>query len=251
MISSVTALHQQQSFQQPQSQGTPSDTEANVNSTAAQAKITEISDTVKLSKTAKDLKADEKKTGGADEKNLSEDQQRQVDKLKKRDTEVKAHERAHMAAGGGLVQGGASYTYQRGTDGKLYAVGGEVKIDTSAERDPDQTVRKMEQVKRAALAPAQPSGTDRAVAARASQIQLQAQMEKTQQSEGGNEEVAAISDRKSEDDSVQAIPDQKTEDNSSQSFSDKGSADNSARFNPYARIANDADQLGRQLNISA
>ena len=64
---------------------------------------------------------------------LSPEQSQEVEKLKKRDQEVKAHEKAHEAAGAGIVQGGASYQYQRGPDGKMYAVGGEVKIDTAPE----------------------------------------------------------------------------------------------------------------------
>jgi len=112
---------------------------------------------------------------------LTESEEREIKRLKRRDREVRAHERAHMAAGAGVVQGGANFTFTRGPDGKMYAVGGEVKIDTSAENDPDQTIRKMQQVKRAALAPAEPSGTDRAVAARAGQIESQARQEKTKQ----------------------------------------------------------------------
>jgi hypothetical protein len=109
---------------------------------------------------------------------LTESEKQQVQKLKQRDREVRAHERAHMAAGAGLVRGGASFSMQRGPDGSMYAVGGEVSIDTSAENDPDATIRKMQQVKRAALAPAEPSGTDRAVAAQAGQVEAQARQEK-------------------------------------------------------------------------
>ncbi len=121
--------------------------------------------------------------GNADESSmdqieLTESEKRQVQKLKQRDREVRAHERAHIAAGAGVVQGGASFTFQRGPDGKMYAVGGEVKIDSSAENDPDKTIRKMQQVKRAALAPAEPSGTDRAVAAQAGRIEAQARQDK-------------------------------------------------------------------------
>lgn len=122
--------------------------------------------------------ADESQSQG-DRLELSESEDRQVQKLQKRDREVRAHERAHMAAGSGIVQGGASFTYQRGPDGHNYAVGGEVKIDTSSESDPESTIRKMQQVKRAALAPAEPSGTDRAVAAQAGRIEAQARQEKT------------------------------------------------------------------------
>lgn len=112
-----------------------------------------------------------------EENELNEEQKQQVNQLKKRDAEVKAHEQAHMAAGGGIVQGGASYQYTRGPDGKQYAVGGEVKIDLSSGKTPEATIRKMQQVRRAALAPAQPSGADRSVAAQASQIEAQARME--------------------------------------------------------------------------
>jgi len=118
---------------------------------------------------------------------LDAEARQQVNDLKKRDAEVKAHESAHMASGGDIVQGGATYEYQTGPDGKMYAVGGEVKIDISPERTPEATIRKMQQVRRAALAPAQPSGTDRAVAAQASQIEALARMERTQKApEGGN-----------------------------------------------------------------
>jgi hypothetical protein len=61
----------------------------------------------------------------------------------------------------------------------MYAFGGEVKVDTSAESDPDQTIRKMQQVKQAVLAPAEPSGADQSVAARASQVEAQARQEKS------------------------------------------------------------------------
>ncbi len=114
------------------------------------------------------------------EQDLSNAQRQAVNDLKQRDLEVKAHEQAHMAAGGPVVQGGATYQYQTGPDGKSYAVGGEVKIDVSPERTPEATIRKMQQIRRAALAPSQPSSTDRAVAAQALQIEAQARMEKNE-----------------------------------------------------------------------
>lgn len=118
------------------------------------------------------------------EQQLTEEDKQQVTTLKKRDNEVRAHEQAHMAAGSGIVQGGATYEYQAGPDGKQYAVGGEVKIDVSPEHTPEATIRKMEQVRRAALAPAQPSGTDRAVAAQANQVEAKARLEQNSQEQG-------------------------------------------------------------------
>ncbi len=107
-------------------------------------------------------------------KRLSEEEQRMVQELQKRDKEVKAHEQAHMSAGGRYVRGGASYKYQKGPDGKNYAVGGEVSIDTSEEQDPESTIKKMEVVIRAALAPSNPSAQDRKVAAEAQAKKMKA-----------------------------------------------------------------------------
>lgn len=87
--------------------------------------------------------------------------------LRSRDAAVRAHEAAHVAAGGRYVTGAASYAYQRGPDGREYAVGGEVSIDTSIPGDPEEAVRKMRTVRAAALAPADPSAADLAVAAAA------------------------------------------------------------------------------------
>lgn len=101
---------------------------------------------------------------------LSEAEQRQVAELKERDREVRAHEMAHVAAGAGLVTRGATYTYQTGPDGQRYAIGGEVGIDTSPGRTPEETLAKAERIRAAALAPAEPSGQDRQVAAQAAQI---------------------------------------------------------------------------------
>lgn len=127
---------------------------------------------------------------------LSPEEQKQVQKLKERDRQVRQHELAHMAAGAGLVTSGASYTYQKGPDGVNYAIGGEVGISTAPGKTPDETIQRAQQIRAAALAPADPSGADRAIAAQASQMELQAQIEKAQQSDsetenGGTEQLAA------------------------------------------------------------
>ena len=112
-----------------------------------------------------------------DANGLTEEDRRVIAELKKRDREVRAHENAHKAAAG-THAGGISYTYQQGPDGKRYAVGGEVPIDISpVDGNPQATIRKMQQIRRAALAPAEPSGADRAVAAAATKALLQAQSE--------------------------------------------------------------------------
>lgn len=91
--------------------------------------------------------------------------------LKQVDTEVRNHEMAHVAAGGGLITSGASFSYKRGPDGKNYAVAGEVGIDTApVPGDPQATLQKMQQVKSAALAPANPSSQDIKVASQATAL---------------------------------------------------------------------------------
>ncbi len=116
-----------------------------------------------------------------DSSKLNTPEARALEELKRRDREVRAHEQAHVIAGGSLVRGSASFIYKTGSDGKLYAVSGEVSIDASAvQDDPSATIRKMMRVVTAALAPAQPSGQDRAVASAATETQMEAQQELTQ-----------------------------------------------------------------------
>lgn len=115
---------------------------------------------------------------------LSPEAQAQLRELKLRDAEVRAHERAHMAAGGQYVSGGPSYTYQQGPDGRQYAIGGHVSIDVSSvPDDPEAGAAKARQVRRAALAPGEPSAQDRAVAARASAQEARATREKREEAD--------------------------------------------------------------------
>ena len=118
---------------------------------------------------------------GGNVNDLSEEEQKQVEELQKRDREVRQHEQAHLTAGAGIVVSGPTYQYQRGPDGRQYAIGGEVQIDTSpVPDDPEATIRKMQQVQAAALAPADPSPQDRSVASNAARMQAQARMELAQ-----------------------------------------------------------------------
>lgn len=112
---------------------------------------------------------------------LTPEEEKEVQELKKIDAEVRAHEAAHKTAGG-PVAGNVSFQTVTGPDGREYAVAGEVQIDSSpVPNNPEATIRKMELVIRAALAPAEPSPQDQAVAAQAQQIKLQAQQELAQQ----------------------------------------------------------------------
>ncbi len=101
-----------------------------------------------------------------------------VEKLRARDREVRAHEQAHVSRASGLAKGGPRFTFQRGPDGRLYAVSGRVQLDTSpVPGNPEATIRKAQQIRAAALAPANPSAQDRAVAASATRMEAQARLE--------------------------------------------------------------------------
>lgn len=116
----------------------------------------------------------------AQQQEQQEAEQKVIEQLSARDREVRAHEQAHAAVAGQYA-GSPTYTYQRGPDGVSYAVGGEVQIDTSPiPNDPEATLRKAEQIARAASAPAEPSGQDRAVAAQAAKMAQQARVEISQ-----------------------------------------------------------------------
>lgn len=129
---------------------------------------------------------------------LSEDEKRQVNKLQDRDREVRAHEAAHLAAAGGLARGGASFSYQTGPDGRAYAVGGEVSIDTSpVDGNPQATIQKAQTIRAAALAPAQPSGADQAAAAAASKLEASARIELAAQR--AEEQQAVLEDDPTQD----------------------------------------------------
>lgn len=135
--------------------------------------------------------------GAASSVKLSDEAQATLRQLQATDRKVRAHELAHLAASGGLATGAPSYTYEKGPDGVNYAVGGEVSIDTSPAKTPEETIAKAATIIAAALAPADPSPQDRAVAAAASQLAQQARAEQqaeaiAQQKEARNQDATVF-----------------------------------------------------------
>jgi hypothetical protein len=111
---------------------------------------------------------------------LTPEQQRHLQELRSRDARVRAHEAAHQA-GGGALAGGASFTYELGPDAQSYAVAGEVPIRLQQGGTPDETIANARQVRRAALAPVDPSAQDLAVAAQATSMEQAALAMKARQ----------------------------------------------------------------------
>ena len=104
---------------------------------------------------------------------LTAEELAEVARLTARDREVRFHEAQHAAAAGGMA-GGMQFTYETGPDGKLYAVAGKVQITVMPGRTPEETLAKARQLRAAASAPADPSGQDATVAARAAQMEARA-----------------------------------------------------------------------------
>ncbi len=139
-------------------------------------------DALSLSPAGKEIAKQQASNGvnhekGADQKPLTDEEILRLTELKQRDTEVRTHEQAHLSAAGAYASGGASFSFTTGSNGKRYATGGEVPIDMSKEDTPAATILKMQTVRRAALAPANPSSADRAIAAQASAKESQARKE--------------------------------------------------------------------------
>lgn len=125
-------------------------------------------------------------------KELTEGEKQLVKNLEARDTEVRAHEAAHQAAGAGLT-GAASFTYQQGPDGKMYAIGGEVSISMKSGSTPEETIANARKIQIAAMAAGDPSPQDFAVASSARVMEMKAQQQLAKEQEEENQGKEAYS----------------------------------------------------------
>ncbi len=110
-----------------------------------------------------------------DNTQLTQDERVELSKLKAVDTKVRAHEAAHQS--GPAASGGASFTYEKGPDGVMYAVGGEVPVRIETGSTPQETVSNLQGVIATALAPADPSPQDLSIASKARVMMMKAQQE--------------------------------------------------------------------------
>lgn len=137
-----------------------------------------------------DLKDPQKSEGEKDQagpNELTPSEKDLVKRLEQRDAEVRRHEQAHLSGAGAYAKGSARFDYQRGPDGKNYAVGGEVSLDVSkVPNDPQATIQKMEVIRKSALAPAEPSSKDQSIARNANNAIQQARMEMSLESRDEN-----------------------------------------------------------------
>lgn len=174
-----------------------------------------------------------------------------IRELAARDREVKSHEQAHQAVGGQYA-GAMEFSYTQGPDGKRYATAGEVGISVGpVPNDPEATLRKAEQVRRAALAPAEPSAQDRQVAALATQLSIEAQIDIRQmerqmaeQSEGERSEQREIQN----DDSSKVEASTQSEDKRSEAVSESNKERLEEIFSQTSETVESALDAAYQIN---
>lgn len=94
---------------------------------------------------------------------LSAEERAAVDRLRARDAQVRQEEEAHAAVAGDLA-GPIAYSYQRGPDGRQYAVGGSVQVGGSGAVTPEGRAADAARLAAAANAATNPSAADLAVA---------------------------------------------------------------------------------------
>jgi hypothetical protein len=90
---------------------------------------------------------------------------RVLDKFKQTDTNIRSHEQIHASIG--ATTSPISYTYEKGPDGKMYAVGGKVTLDTSLPDDPKAAAFKLDMLQKTASGPIDSSGADNTIASQA------------------------------------------------------------------------------------
>lgn len=133
----------------------------------------------------------EKREARKDDDKAENEKDAQVRELEQIQREVIAHEAAHQAAAGELG-GGVSYTYTEGPDGKRYITGGEVPIKLKQGSTPEETLRNMQKVQAAAHAPADPSGQDMQVAAKAAAMAAKARAQISREDNSEDEHTSTV-----------------------------------------------------------
>jgi len=99
-----------------------------------------------------------------------------IKELEKMDKAVREHEQVHKAVAGPYA-GEITYRFVTGPDGKRYAVGGSTPLGAPQCRRPEETIRVMNKLRQAAMAPGDPSPEDMHVARLAAMREQEARAE--------------------------------------------------------------------------
>ena len=114
--------------------------------------------------------------------------------LKSREKAVQQHEAAHLLAGSGITSG-LSYTYQQGSDGASYAIGGEVTLNMQEGSTPEETIQRAQKMRAAALAPSSPSAQDQDLAMMAMKMEASAREERADKQKEAQEKLKETSEK--------------------------------------------------------
>ena len=104
------------------------------------------------------------------------DYERVLEKFKNIDSNIKSHEQSHASSIGTTTP--ISYNYQMGPDGKMYATGGHVRLDTSIPNDPKAAMAKLDKIQHASNG-VDMSGADSSIARQANLMKMKLQIENT------------------------------------------------------------------------
>lgn len=107
---------------------------------------------------------------------LSPEQLQQLRELERQDQQVRTRDMAFIAAAGGAA-GSYSVEYETGPDGRRYAVGADIKLDTSDGATPEQTLAKARALRAATMSARGESSTDASAAAKAVRMEAEAHAE--------------------------------------------------------------------------
>jgi len=102
------------------------------------------------------------------------DYQRVLNKFKSTDSNVRAHEQTHASTTNTTTP--IQYNYQMGPDGKLYAVGGSVRVDTSIPDDPKEASYKLDKLKKSATSVDEMSAADSAISIQANLMKMKLEL---------------------------------------------------------------------------
>ena len=150
-------------------------------------------DNKKEEKSSSKNKAEQKESSSKELKTDDSGDEATVQELKARDTEVRAHELKHLASAGQYASGGIVYDYQAGPDGRLYAVGGHVSVNTgSVSGDPEASLQKARVLRATAMSVSEPSSADSAVAQKAAQMESDAMAEIAAENSKASESASEI-----------------------------------------------------------
>ncbi|KAA6224930.1 MULTISPECIES: putative metalloprotease CJM1_0395 family protein [unclassified Campylobacter] len=176
---------------------------------------------------------------------LNDSELRQVKELQQIDREVRAHEAAHQAAGGGLT-GSANYSYEKGPDNQMYAVAGEVPISMKKGGTPEQTIVNARKIYAAAMAPADPSPQDYRVANDALKMESEARVQKNEEQKAELEEKKDTQNS-NEEEGFEVDTPEKINTSTTSSYTISNLAKNNYVFSAYTQNK----EIGSNLNIAS